>query len=232
MSSLRSCLIIPRIDDDDAMFASGAGALLFDFADGEGIERHAPLIARARLAQGASRILVRLPRLDDPLFDRALETLQGAPPDGVVLQAAEGAASVQQLGSRLAVFEAEADIADGATHIVAELSTPAGFLSLATLPGASRRLSALLFARAALASALGAEEASAPVETARSLLVIAAGAAGVKALDAPCRAAGTLEEECLVARRDGYSGKCAASPEDIGVIESVFGAEKSPHSPR
>ncbi len=224
MSSMRSCLIVPRVDDADAMFTSGAGALLFDFADNEGIERHASLMRRARVAQCASQILVRLPRLDDPLFDLALETLVGTAPDGVVLQAAEGGASVQQLGSRLAVFEAEADIADGVTRIVAELSTPAGFLSLAALPGSSPRLEALLFGRVALALALGADEASAPVQTARSLLVVSAAAAGVKAFDAPCREPGRLKEECLAARRDGFFGKCAASPEDIGVIESVFSA--------
>jgi citrate lyase beta subunit len=90
----------------------------------------------------------------------------------------------------------------------------------------------LLFARAALASALGADEGAAPVETARSLLLVAAAAAGVRALDAPCRELERLEEECLAARRDGFFGKCAARPEDIGVIERVLRAENSPHSPR
>ena len=146
------------------MFTTGAGALIFDFSDEEAMERHAPLLCRAREAQGPSRLLVRLPTLDDPFFDVALERLRATAPDGVVLQATEGAASVQQLGSRLAVFEAEADVADGATRIVAELSTPAGFLSSAALARASRRLEALLFGRAALALALGTDEVSVPVE--------------------------------------------------------------------
>ncbi len=224
MSSKRSCLIIPSDNWADAMFTSGAGALIFDFADEEGMERHAPLIRRAREAQAQSQILVRLPGLDEPSFDLALERLCATPPDGVVLQATEGAASVQQLGSRLAVFEAEADVADGATRIVAELSTPAGFLSCATLARASRRLEALLFGRAALARRLGADEISAPVESARALLVLAAGAAGVKVFDAPSNDPGKLEEECLAARRDGFFGKCAASEVDIGVIERAFAA--------
>ncbi len=235
MSSKRSCLIIPRVNCADAMFASGAGALIFDFADEEAMERHAPLLRRAREAQGPSRLLVRLPGLDDPFFDPALERLRATAPDGVVLQATEGAASVQQLGSRLAVFEAEADVADGSTRIVAELSTPAGFLSSATLARASRRLEALLFGRAALALALGTDEGSAPVESARALLVLSAAAAGVKAFDAPCGDPGKLEAECLAARRDGFFGKCAANEVDVGVIERVFAAssaEKSPHSPR
>jgi citrate lyase subunit beta / citryl-CoA lyase len=235
MSSMRSCLIIPRDNCADAMFTSGAGALIFDFADEEGMERHAPLLLRARETKGPSRLLVRLPELEDPSFHLALDRLRATAPDGVVLQAAEGAASVQQLGSRLAVFEAEADVADGATRIVAELSTPAGILSAATLARSSPRLEALLFGRAKLASALGGNELSAPVETARALLILAAAAAGAPALDAPCRDSGRLEEECLAARRDGFFGKCAASEEEIGVIERFFGAssaEKSPHSPR
>jgi citrate lyase subunit beta/citryl-CoA lyase len=235
MSSKRSCLIIPRDNWTDAMFTSGAGALVFDFADEEGMERHAPLLRRAREARGPSRLLVRLPGLDDPSFDLALERLRATAPDGVVLQATEGGARVQQLGSRLAVFEAEADVADGATRIVAELSTPAGFLTCATLARSSPRLEALLFGRAALASALDADEASAPIESARALLVLSAAAARVRAFDAPCGDPGKLEEECLAARRDGFFGKCAASEVDIRVIERVFEAsraEKSPHSPR
>jgi len=206
------------------MLASGAGALIFDFADEQGMERHGPLLRRAREAQAPSRLLVRLPGLDDPSFDLALERLRPTAPDGVVLQAAEGAASVQQLSSRLAVFEAEADAADGATRIVAELSTPAGFLSSASLARSSRRLEALLFGRAALASALGADESSIPVGNARALLVLAAAAAGMRALDAPCRDPERLEAECLAARRDGFFGKCAASEVDIDVIERVLAA--------
>jgi len=235
MSSMRSCLIVPKAGGSDAIFTSGAGALIFDFADAEGMERQAPLLRRAREAKSPSRLLVRLPGLDDPFFDLALEALCATPPDGVVLRGAEGASNVQQLGSRLAVFEAEANAADGATRIVAELSTPAGILSSATLARASPRLEALLFGRAALASALGTDEVSAPIESARALLILAAAAAGVKAFDAPCRDWGKLEEECLAARREGFFGKCGESEEDIGVIERLFGgsnAEKSPHSPR
>jgi len=235
MSSMRSCLIVPKASRSDALFTSGAGALIFDFADAGGMERHAPLLRRARESRVPSRLLVRLPGLDDPTFDLALERLRPSPPDGVVLQATEGAANLQQLGARLAVFEAEANVADGATRTFAELSTPAGILSAATLPRASRRLEALLFGRAALASALGTHEASTPVESACALLLLAAAAAGVKALDAPCGDPARLQEECLAARRDGFFGKCAASEADIGVIERLFGAsnaEKSPHSPR
>jgi citrate lyase subunit beta / citryl-CoA lyase len=235
MSSMRSCLIVPNSSISDRMFTSGAGSLIFDFADTQAMERHAPLLRRAREANCHSRLLVRLPGLDDPFFDPALEALRATPPEGVVLQAAEGAASVQQLGSRLAVFEAEAGAADGATRIVAELSTPSGVLSSATLAGSSKRLQAVLFGRAALALALGTDEASAPVESARALLILAAAAAGAHALDAPCRDPAKLEEECLAARRDGFFGKCAVREDDIGVIERLFGApdaEKSPHSAR
>ena len=235
MSSMRSCLIAPKASISDTMFTSGAGTLIFDYADAGAMERHAPLLRRAREVNCPSRLLVRLPRLEDSFFDSALEVLRATPPHGVVLQAAEGAPSVQQLGSRLAVFEAEADVADGATRVVAEISTPAGVLSAATLAGASKRFLALLFGRAALASALGTDEASAPVESARALLILAAAAAGAHAIDAPCCDPAWLEEECLGARRDGFFGKCAAREEDIGVIERLLGApdvEKSPHSAR
>ena len=66
MSSMRSCLIVPMTSINDTKFTSGAGTMVFDFADAGAIEKHAPLLRRAREVNCSLQIIARLPRLDDP----------------------------------------------------------------------------------------------------------------------------------------------------------------------
>jgi citrate lyase subunit beta/citryl-CoA lyase len=67
----------------------------------------------------------------------------------------------------------------------------------------------------------------APLAVARGLLVLAAAAAGLPALDRHSRhpnEAADLREECLLARGDGFKGKLATRREEIAIIEEIFAA--------
>lgn len=169
-----------------------------------------------------------------------METWRESPPDGIFLKGAENGAHVQHLGAKLAVFEARAGLPDGALGVIAAAAgTPAATFDLASFAGCSQRLRALAFDRDALAGSLGVARAAAPLGLARGLLVLAAAAAGLPALDAPCRDAADLallRKECLAARRDGFKGKLGTTPAEIAVIEEIFAASlqecvaKLPHS--
>jgi citrate lyase subunit beta / citryl-CoA lyase len=172
--------------------------------------------------------------------DSLLETWLQAPPDGIFLKGAQNGADVQHLGAKLAVFEARAGLPDGALGVIASTAgAPSAIFDLASFAGCSPRLRALAFDREALAARLGVARGSAPLDLARSLFVLAAAAANVPALDAPCRDAADpelLRKECLEARRDGFKGKLATTPAEIAVIEEIFTASvqecvaKLPHS--
>lgn len=221
---MRSCLIAkgggPAVD-------AGVAALLVDMRRPSDFGAALETIAQARALQSRPAVYVWLSPGARALGD-ALAALLPAPPDGVFLDGAESGASVQRLGARLAVFEARAGLEDGALPIVAMAAgTPASVFALGSFAGCSPRLKALAFARDELAAALGVKPAAAPIAQARALLVLAAAGAGVPALDAPALDGG-LEEECLAARRDGFAGKLAAKPEEIGVIEKLFGALDRP----
>jgi citrate lyase subunit beta/citryl-CoA lyase len=98
-------------------------------------------------------------------------------------------------------------------------------LALASVAGASRRLAALVFDPEPLAAELGVSVASAPIRHARSMLLLAARAAGAAAIEGPsplpCDTAQLLEA-CRTAWTDGFAGKIAREPEEIAIIHATF----------
>ena len=101
-------------------------------------------------------------------------------PLGIWLPGCVGAADLQHLGARLAVAEAECDLPDGSTRIIASASdTAAGVLALDRLPGASQRLAGLVWDEAALGAALGPEADDGALRHARARTILTAAACGV-----------------------------------------------------
>lgn len=218
--------------DPDAL-RSGAAAALLDLSSPEALREGVAWLRRAREMRVRPRIFVKPPPLAADAFFPLLDALLPTPPDGLLLAAAESGSEAQRLSARLAVFEAEAGLPDGATRILAEIATPAGVLSLARFGPRPPRLAGFLFAGTKLAERLDVAADAAPVRQARAEIVLAAAACGVPALDDACSAPQALQAECLAARRDGFLGKCATRPEEIATIEAAFGgedAEKSPQS--
>lgn len=225
---MRSCLILP--DDPrpetKAWLSLGSTALLLDLRAAPGASALA-FLGEARAVSPRPRIYARL----GPALDEALEALLETPPDGIFLDGTEGGADVQRLAAKLAVFEARAGLADGATTIIAGAAqTPAAIFALHGYKDCSPRLRALAWEGDALAAFLDllspVDPAAPALAVARGLLVLAAAAAGVPALDAPSarpRDAAAFRAECLRARRDGFKGKVATLREEVAIIEEIFG---------
>ncbi|MFZ3182064.1 MAG: aldolase/citrate lyase family protein, partial [Methylocystis silviterrae] len=141
----------------------GADALLLrlgpcaeDAARRSARARACALINAARGKSAASRLFVDVAALDSELIEADLDALFGPGPDGVFLPSCDGAASLQRMSVKLAVREAQAGLADGATRIGAFAGgDPAAVLALRSLAGASPRLAALAFDEAGLRAALG-----------------------------------------------------------------------------
>ncbi|WP_162009802.1 aldolase/citrate lyase family protein [Methylocystis heyeri] len=227
---LRSCLILPEdpLPQAQEILSGGADAVMLDLraADAAAWRNAISFLRLARSAKRRPATYVRPGPLDGGGFDAALSRLGGAPPDGIFLDSAEGAAGVQRLGAKLAVFEAENGLADGATAIAAiAAQSPAAVFLLGGYAGCSRRLEVLAFDPSALARALAVDPASPPVATARSLTILAAAAAGVPAIEIFCEG-GDHEagrERLLAARRDGFTGAATRRPKDIPIINETFG---------
>ncbi len=151
---------------------------------------------------------------------------------GVALAGCRRGADVQRLAVLLSVAEAEEDRPEGSCPILAVtdgiLPAPAGAEGFA---GSSARLAGLVWDHAALARTLGAEDCraadgawTAPFAAARAAVLLSARAADLRAYDSACPLAGeNFVEDCRRSRADGFFGRLAQVPEQIPVIESIYG---------
>jgi citrate lyase subunit beta / citryl-CoA lyase len=193
----------------------------------------ADFLRAARGAANRPRLFVRINGLATGLADADLDAIMAGAPDGIVLPKAVGAADIQHLGSKLAVREAQFDLTDGATVIVAlTTETARGLFALGTLPGASPRLKGVAWGGEDLSVEVGASANrledgtyTDPYRLARSLTLFGAAAAGVDAIDSVYtnfRNEAGLAAECAAGRRDGFVAKLAIHPAQVPVINEAF----------
>ncbi len=239
---MRSLLFIPADSGKKLAkgFASGADCLILDLEDSvapeakqKAREQAFAFLTQALREHPRPHLYVRVNGLKSGLTEADLGAVMGAPPDGILLPKCLDGAAIQHLGAILAVKEAEHDLADGATRIMAIVTeTAASIFHMATYAGASQRLEGLTWGAEDLAACLGAETNrgagggySFPYLLARSLTLFAAAAAGAQAIDAVHRTfrdlAG-LRRECEIAKRDGFAGKMAIHPAQIEIINEIF----------
>jgi citrate lyase subunit beta/citryl-CoA lyase len=239
---MRSLLFVPGDDERKLAKAlsSEADALIVDLEDSVALAAKAAarataaaFLREARRRARRPRLIVRVNSLGGDLTDADLETVMAEAPDAIMLPKTLGGASVQQLGAKLAVQEAERGLADGATRIFALAAESARALyGFASYVGCSRRLEGLAWGGEDLSADLGAEANrladgayAAPYALARALTLIGAAAAGVSAIDAAFtkfRDAEGLAAEARAARRDGFVAKLAIHPGQVAIINAVF----------
>lgn len=239
---MRSLLFVPGDSEKklDKGLASGADALIIDLEDSVALaakpEARAITLAflqAHRGAAGAPRLFVRLNGLTTGLIDADLDAIMAGAPEALVLPKAEGGADIQHLAAKIAVHEAEKELPDGGTAIMAiATETARGVFQLGTYAGASHRLMALTWGAEDLAAELGAEtnrlsdgSHADPYRLARSLTLMAASSANVEPVDTvftSFRDQDALRAECIAARRDGFTGKMAIHPGQVAIINAVF----------
>ena len=242
---MRSLLIAPADEQRLAeALNSGADAIIVDLAQPAPAERAAARAAAARFLKetpgrlGGPMLIVRANALDSGETDADLDAVMPSAPDAILLPGSLGAPSVQQLSAKLAVREAEFDLPDGETRIIAVADTAQSLFHMGTYRGSSGRLIAVAWSAESLRADIGAEtdrdrlgEALGPYRLARELALLAATSARVAAIDTAflnIRDLEGLRAEALAARRDGFIGKIALDPAQVGVINDVFPSRSVP----
>lgn len=240
--SMRSMLFVPGDSPKKLARAliSGADALIIDLEDsvsitakGEARRETADFLFAHAATAARPRLYVRINALQTNLIDADLDAVMPAGPDGIVLPKAQGGVDVSHLGAKLAVREAEGDLPDGATRIIAiATETAASLFRLGTYAGSSHRLEGLAWGGEDLSADLGAESNRArdggyadPYRLARTLTLAGAAAAGVVAIDAvftKFRDIDGLAMEADTARRDGFCAKMAIHPDQVAPINAAF----------
>ena len=223
----RSLLFVPaaRPDRFPKALATGADAVCLDLEDGvaPGAKETARGQAFALLAgRGPSRAEVSL-RINDVKTalgrtDLAALAAAGVRPDALMLPKVAGAGEIGEVEAALAGTGA-------ALPLIVQLETAAGLMAAAEIAAASPNVSAVFFGAVDLAADLGCAVEWEALLHARSRVVLAAGAAGVSALDSPWMdvpAVAALAGESRRARRLGFAGKAAIHPSQVPVIQRAF----------
>jgi citrate lyase subunit beta/citryl-CoA lyase len=243
MKILRSLLFIPGDSEKKLARAdtAGADAIILDLEDsvapsGKQAARTlvAAFLAERPPAARATELWVRINALDEDAALTDLAAVVAASPDGIILPKSTGARSVQHLSHFLDALEVQAGLARGAIAILpVATETPAAALRLssyATIP--LPRLRGLTWGAEDLSAAIGAStniDASGgwalTYRIARSLTLLAAHAANVQAIETlyvDFRDAEGLRLSCRAARAEGFSGRLAIHPAQVGVINESF----------
>lgn len=239
---MRSLLFVPGDSPKKLQkgLESGADALILDLEDSVALDAkpQARELTRDFLKETGAlarrpRLIVRVNALSTGLTEADLDAIMPGAPDAIMLPKAEGGPDLTHLAAQIAVREAECDLADGATRIIAiATETGKGIFALGSYAGASHRLEGLTWGAEDLSADLGAEtnrledgSYADPYRMARSLTLFAAAAAQVDAIDSvftAFRDSEGLRAECLAGRRDGFTGKMAIHPAQVAVINEVF----------
>ncbi len=239
---MRSLLFVPG---DDAKklakgLVSGADCLLIDLEDSVALTRkeEARAITReflmsARKSARHPQLFVRVNAHATGLTTADLDAVMPAGPDGIMLPKSESGDDVSLLSARIAVREAENNLHDGSTRIIAiATETAHSLFHMGTYRAISKRLIGLTWGGEDLSADIGAETNrledgtyTDPYRLARTLCLYAATAAETAAIDSVYtrfRDLDGLKIEAEAARRDGYSGKLAIHPAQVPIINAVF----------
>jgi len=248
-ATLRSWLFVPgdSARKQDKALGSAADALILDLEDSVATQnlpaaraRVAQLLA-ARPAGAGPELWVRVNSPASGLLRADLEGVCDARlPAGIVLPKIGAAGEIIEVAAYLTALETRLQAAPGSTHLlVIATETPQGLLGLPQYPQALQgapaaltRLTGLTWGAEDLSAALGAlakrDEGGALTFTfqlARTMCLLAAAALGVQAVDGvhtDFRDAAGLARELASARRDGFTGKLAIHPEQVGAINAAF----------
>ncbi|NOG72089.1 CoA ester lyase [Roseicella sp. DB1501] len=238
----RSWLFVPG--DSERKLAkggeSGADALILDLEDAVAADRRP--VARGMIADylaahvGAARrprLWVRINPLDGEGLADAAAVVRAAP-DGLVVPKVAGPAELLRLSHWLDALEARDGLPPGGIRLLAVATeTAAAVLGLGdyareTVP----RLHGLTWGAEDLSAALGASsnrDAEGPLSLtyrmARSACLLAAVAAEAQPIDSlepDFRDESGLRAACAAARREGFTGKIAIHPAQVGPINEGF----------
>jgi len=231
---VRSKLFVPgtRPELFPKALASGADAVSFDLEDAVSPAHKAQ--ARAQVAaalNGAARLprrplmIVRVNALDSAWFEEDVRAMAAAGPDWINLPKVASAADVQAAAAALESAEREA-AGRVPIGLLLNIETAMGLQHAAEIAGAHPRVVGLQLGLADLFEPLGIDRRDpANVHAAMFALRMAAGAAGLFALDGACPDIADesgFRAEAAMARRLGFAGKSCIHPKQVAWANDVF----------
>jgi len=236
----RSWMFIPADSDKKLGKAQGLGAdaLILDLEDS--VSEPNKAAARERLGaylaehrgRSASELWVRVNALDTPHTLADLVAIMPGAPAGIFLPKPAHGDEVKILDHYLSALEAQNGLDIGSTRIISLAESALGALNLTSFVGASPRLVAITWGAEDMATDLGASTnvddegvhfLVHQLSRTNTLLVGAAG--GFQPVDGvylDFRDEDGLRDECVRARKEGFTGKMAIHPGQVAIINECF----------
>lgn len=238
---MRSLLFVPGDSERKLAkaLASDADALILDLEDSVAPASRpaaraltAAFVRETRAGANSPLLYVRINPIDGRDWEADLEAVMPARPDGIIMPKPNSGEDVHRLSIALGHAESEAGVS-GATRILPIVTeTPISVLNLRSYVGASARMIGMSWGAEDLGAVVGSlanrderGQFTSPYRLVRDLCLITAAAAGVEPIDTvyvDFRNREGLEAETREARRDGFTGKMAIHPDQVGPINAVF----------
>ncbi|HEV2094580.1 MAG TPA: CoA ester lyase [Rubrobacter sp.] len=248
MGAARSLLAVPASNRRmvEKALASEADAVFLDLEDAVAPERKAGAredVARAlgELDWGGRPTLFRANALDTRWFYRdVVEVVEAAGDalDAVLIPKVNRPEDLHAIAVLLDGIELEKDLDPGKIELEAQVETAEGLTNIDAIARSSDRLRALHFGPGDFAASLGMPQTSLGTRDGwdeaypghrfgyvMQRIVVAARAAGLRALDGPVadhRDEEGLRAACRAARSLGFDGKWCIHPAQVPVVNEVF----------
>jgi citrate lyase subunit beta/citryl-CoA lyase len=230
----RSLLITPgdRAERIAKAVTLAADAIVLDLEDGVGPEQKPAARSNIRdalagLDFGRRERIVRVNAMGTPEHQADLAALDIGRIDALFVPKVEDARALAALGRWLDAAERQAGPPRSRpVDIVATIETPRGLLRALDIAEASPRTTALFFGSGDYTAATGSEVTERSLAVPRALIVAAASAVGIEAIDAAwfvsVKDTAATRADALVARELGFAGKLLFHPDQIAVANEVF----------
>lgn len=228
----RSLLITPGHQIDRIRKAAGlpADGIVMDIEDG--VAPPEKPAARASICEALQSVsfgrrerVVRINAVGTAEYTADLAALDLSHVDTLFVPKVESADQLRQLSSHLDGVEREQGHANP-IEIIATIETPRGLLRALEIADASSRTTALFFGSGDYTAATGSAVTERALAVPRALIVAAAAAAGLEAIDAAYFAAvrdgEAARQDALIARELGFSGKLVFHPNQLAPVNEVF----------
>jgi len=238
---MRSLLFVPADSERKLAKAlsAGADALILDLEDSVAAEHRpqaralaAEFIKSARETPARPLLYVRVNPLDTADVEADIAGVMPAGPDGIVQPKPNSGQDVHRLSIALGHAEERAGLRDRPARILPIVTeTPASVLQLSTYIGASSRIVGMSWGAEDLSAVVGSLSSrrgrglSSPYRLVRDLCLLTAAAADVEPIDTvfvDFRDEAGLRRECDEAAQDGFTGKMAIHPDQVGIINEMF----------
>lgn len=210
----------------------GADSIMIDLEDSVSIsEKDAARIlvyhALTTIDYGNTELIVRVNALNTHYGNDDYEAIVRARPNAIRMPKTETAQDVIDADKLITKIEKQAGIEKGTIKIFAAIESAKGVLNAQQIAVASDRLIGIALGAEDFVTDLKTNRSKAGIEllTARSMILFAARAAGIDAIDTVFSDINDEEgfiEEVKLIKQLGFDGKSIINPRQIGAINKVF----------